>query len=104
MPRDNPAIEAQIGLFYQSLSEKDRRRYAAVAARKRRRGGLSSIARILRCDRHTIAQGMQERTDPEALQHMRIRREGGGRTPRHALIPALDTAFRQVLFAFPIST
>jgi len=97
MPRYGPAIEAQMRRFYHSLSEKDRRRYAAIEARKLGRGGLSYIARILGCDRHTIAQGMQELTDPEALQQTRIRREGGGRKPSHELIPELDTAFLQVL-------
>jgi Rhodopirellula transposase DDE domain len=97
MPRYSPTIEAQMRLFYQSLSEKDRRRYAAIEARKLGRGGLSYIARILSCDRHTIAQGMQELTEPEALKQRRIRRAGGGRKPSHELIPELDTAFLQVL-------
>jgi DDE family transposase len=97
MPRYGPAIEAQMRRFYHSLSEKDRRRYAAIEARKLGRGGLSYSARILGCDRHTIAQGMPELTDPEALQQTRIRREGGGRKPRHERIPELDTAFLQGL-------
>ena len=67
MPRYSPAIEAQMRMFYQSLGEKDRRGYDAIEARKLGRGGLSYIARILNCDRHTIAQGMQEITDPEAM-------------------------------------
>jgi hypothetical protein len=97
MPRYSPTIEVQMRMFYHSLSEKDRRRYAAIEARKLGRGGLTYIARILSCDRHTIAQGMQELTAPEALQQTRIRRAGGGRKPRHELIPELDTAFLQVL-------
>lgn len=97
MPRYSPAIEAQMRMFYQSLSEKDRRRYSAIEARKLGRGGLSYIAHVLSCDRHTIAQGLQELTDPAALQQTRIRRAGGGRKPRHEQIPELDTAFLQVL-------
>jgi hypothetical protein len=84
-------------MFYQSLSEKDRRRYAAIEARKLGRGGRSYIARVLSCDRHTIAQGMAELTDPEALKQTRIRRAGGGRKPCHELLPALAPAFLQVL-------
>ena len=38
MPRYSPAIEAQMRMFYQSLSEKDRCRYAAIEARKLGRG------------------------------------------------------------------
>jgi len=34
MHRYSPAIEEQIAAFYQSLSEKDRRRYAAIEACK----------------------------------------------------------------------
>jgi DDE family transposase len=97
MPRYGPAIEAQMRRFYPSLSEKDRRRYAAIEARQLGRGGLSYLARLLGCDRYTIAQGMPELTAPEALQQTRSRREGGGRKPRHALIPELHTAFLQVL-------
>jgi hypothetical protein len=97
MPRYNPAIEDQMRTFYHSLSEKDRRRYAAIEACKLGRGGLSYIARVLDCDRHTITQGMRELTDPEALMHSRIRRVGGGRKPSDAVIPGLDAAFLQVL-------
>jgi Rhodopirellula transposase DDE domain len=97
MPRYSPAIEAQMRTFYQSLSEKDRRRYAAIEARKLGRGGLSYIARLLSCDRHTMAQGIPELLDPEALQQTRIRRAGGGRKPSHEAIPGLEAAFLQVL-------
>jgi hypothetical protein len=97
MLRYNAAIEAQMRMFYQSLSEKDRRRYAAIEACKLGRGGLSYMARILSCDRHTIAQGMQELLDPEALEQTRIRRAGGGRKPSPEAIPGLDAAFLQVL-------
>jgi hypothetical protein len=102
-PRYNPAIEAQMRAFYQSLSEKDRRRYAAIEACKLGHGGHSYIARVLGCDRHTIAQGMQELTDPDALQHPHIRRSGGGRKPSDEVIPGLDTAFLQVLRELPMN-
>jgi Rhodopirellula transposase DDE domain len=97
MLRYNAAIEAQMRMFYQSLSEKDRRRYAAIEACELGRGGLSYMARILSCDRHTIAQGMQELLEPEALEQTRIRRAGGGRQPSPEAIPGLDVAFLQVL-------
>ena len=93
----SPTIEAQMRAFYQSLSEKDRRRYAAIEACKLGHGGHSYIARVLGCDRHTIAQGMQELTEPDALQQPRIRRGGGGRKPSDEVIPGLATAFLQVL-------
>ena len=40
-------IEAQMRAFYQALSEKDRRRYAAIEARKLGYGGVSYIIRAL---------------------------------------------------------
>ena len=93
----SPEIEEQMEAFYQSLSEKDRRRYAAIEACKLGRGGLSYMARVLSCDRHTIAQGVQELADPAALQRAGIRRTGGGRKQSQEIIPGLDEAFLQVL-------
>lgn len=97
MPTYSFAIADQMRSFYQSLSEKDRRRYAAIEAAKLGRGGISYIARILQCDRHTIRQGLEELDDSEALDQSRIRRRGGGRKPREERIPELERAFLQVL-------
>ena len=97
MPTYSFAIANQMRSFYQSLSEKDRRRYAAIEAAKLGRGGISYIARVLQCDRHTIRQGLEELDDSEALDQSRIRRPGGGRKPREEMIPELERAFLQVL-------
>ena len=43
-------IEQMMRQFYATLSEKDKRRYAAVEARKLERGGMTYIARVLGCD------------------------------------------------------
>ena len=59
--------------FYDSLSEKDRRRYAAVEAEKLGQGGVDYIASVLDCDPKTIRQG---RCDVEQLP----RDEAAGRT------------------------
>jgi len=64
---------------YSSLSEKDRRRYAAIEANKLGRGGITYIASLLGCERHTISLGTHELSDPDALQQTRIRQAGGGR-------------------------
>ena len=93
MHRYSPAIEEQMAALYQSLSEKDRRRYAAIEACKLGRGGLSYMARVLSCDRHTIAQGVQELADAAELQRSSIRRTGGGRKLSQERIPGLDGAF-----------
>jgi hypothetical protein len=90
-------IEDQMRIFYLSLSEKDRRRYAAIEASKLGQGGRSYIARVLGCDRHTILQGRRDLEDPNGLNQSRIRRPGGGRKPSDAVIPELHAAFLQVL-------
>jgi hypothetical protein len=97
MPDYSPAIQEQMRSFHQSLSEKDRRRYAAIEALKLGRGGLTSIADLFGCDRHTIRQGIEELGDSEALNQHHIRRPGGGRKPSDEVIPALHSAFVQVL-------
>jgi hypothetical protein len=59
------------------LSEKDRRRYAAVEAAKFGHGGVEYIARVLGCDPKTIQQGREEleqsEEDPAAG---RVRKKG----------------------------
>jgi hypothetical protein len=97
MPNYSQAIADQMRSFYQSLSEKDRRRYAAVEAVKLGRGGISYMARVLECDRHTIRPGLEEIGDPEALTQSRIRRPGGGRKPCEEGLPDLESAFLRVL-------
>ena len=46
--------------FYRSLSEKDRRRYAAVEAGKLGHGGIAYIARLFDCDPDTIRRGLAD--------------------------------------------
>ena len=43
-------VEVQMVNFYRSLSEKDRRRYAAVEASKLGHGGVAYVARLFGCD------------------------------------------------------
>jgi len=45
---------------YLELSEKDKRRYAAVEAAKLDHGGISYIAELFGCCRQTIASGLEE--------------------------------------------
>ncbi len=66
--------------FYQTPSEKDRHRYAAVEAQRFGYGGITRIAEILGCSVRTIARGLDELpllpNDPAAG---RVRRPGSGR-------------------------
>jgi len=46
--------------FYDTLSEKDKRRYAGVEAMKLGRGGVAYITRVLGCSRKTVLKGLKE--------------------------------------------
>ena len=92
------AIEEQMQRYYRSLSEKDRRRYAAIEAVKLGHGGISYISRVLGCDYRTIKSGMQELSSDEAvLRQPRIRQLGGGRKSAFDTIENLDAAFLRVI-------
>lgn len=92
-----PELEMEMRAFYESLSEKDRRRYAAIEARKLGAGGQQYIASILGCERHTIATGAADLANPAALAQAGIRQAGGGRKASLETIPELEAAFLKVL-------
>lgn len=62
--------------FFQSLNEKDRRRYAGLEAMKLGHGGVSYMSEILGCDRKTVCKGIEEILDPPELEPSRIRKKG----------------------------
>jgi hypothetical protein len=68
--------ERMMKRLFQWLSEKDRRRYAAVEAAKLGHGGIEYIAGLLGCDRQTIQRGQQELQQAEDLAAGRIRKKG----------------------------
>lgn len=75
-----PEIEQLLRQYHQSLSEKDRRRFAALEAIKLGHGGIEYIARILACDPQTIRVGMRELKQlPHDPAGPRVRKLGGGR-------------------------
>jgi hypothetical protein len=64
--------------FFESLSEKDRRRYAAVEAEKLEHGGTEYIAALFGCDPNTIRQGREDVNHlPEDAAEGRVRKKGG---------------------------
>jgi hypothetical protein len=69
-------IEAKMNRLFDWLSEKDRRRYAAVEAAKLGHGGVEYIARIFACDPKTIRQGQMELEEPEDSASGRVRKKG----------------------------
>jgi hypothetical protein len=69
-------MERQMKWFYRSLSEKDRRRYAAVEAEKLGFGGVEYVSRLLECDPKTIRQGREDLQQPEEPVPDRVRKKG----------------------------
>jgi len=72
----SPDIEQKMKRFYDWLSEKDRRRYAAIEALKLGHGGIEHIAKVLQCDPKTIQQGLSELKEPEDAAAGRVRKKG----------------------------
>lgn len=76
----DPATEQRLRDFAETLSEKDRRRFAAIEALQRGYGGIVYIAGVLGCSTKTIERGLKELdhlpNDPAAG---RVRRPGAGR-------------------------
>lgn len=72
-----PAVEQKMKRFFDWLSEKDRRRYAAIEATKLGHGGVEYITRLLGCDPKTVRQGLQELEEPADPADTRVRKKGG---------------------------
>lgn len=88
--RFDEATEKQMRNFFETLSEKDQRRYAAIQARQLGHGGIGYVASVLGCSTRTISRGMAEL---EQLPHDpaagRVRRPGAGRKKGLRLAPML---------------
>jgi hypothetical protein len=73
-----PEVERQMRRLFDSLGEKDRRRYAAIEATKLGHGGIEYIADLLGCDPKTIRQGQSELEGTDNLNTGRVRKKGVG--------------------------
>jgi hypothetical protein len=94
----NQETERVMKRFYDSLSEKDRRRYAGIEALKYGLGGRSYIAKVLGCSRRTVSRGAQEVSQlSRAEVAQRIRRPGAGRKPYEDTWAEIDEKFLRVL-------
>jgi hypothetical protein len=71
-----PGIERMMKRLFNSLREHDRRRYAAIEAKKLGYGGVEYIARVLECDPKTIRQGQAELEEGDDLDTGRVRKKG----------------------------
>ena len=69
-------VEQQMGRFYRSLNERDRRRYAGIEAAKLGHGAIEYVSRLLGCDPKTIRQGIAEIESDEELDNQGQRKKG----------------------------
>jgi hypothetical protein len=80
-----PNIAEQTRAFWQTLSERDRRRFAALEAARLGHGGIEYVADVLGCSTRTIERGIDELdqlpSDPAAG---RVRRPGAGRKKKRS--------------------
>ena len=92
-----PEIERKMKKLFDSLSEDDRRRYAAVEATKLGHGGIEYIAKLLECDPKTIRRGLAELEEGADLDTSRVRKKGGGRKALIEISDILEANFFKVL-------
>lgn len=89
-------VEEFMVCFYNTLSEKDKRRYAAVEAKKLGHGGIRYISELLGCDEKTIMRGLKDlSSNPSHEFH--IRKKGSGRKRALDIINRIDDVFLEVL-------
>lgn len=101
--------EETMRLYYRSLPEDHRRRYAGVEALKIGFGGIAYVARVLGMSRRTVYAGIRELEamgddDHEPPQRpsgdaKRIRRPGGGRPKATRRQTGLEEDFEEILEA-----
>ena len=78
--RLDAVTEQNMRNLFDTLSEKDQRRFAAFQARQLGHGGIQYVAEVLECSRRTIERGIAELdTLPNDPAAGRIRRPGAGR-------------------------
>ena len=90
-------IETQMKAFYDSLNEKDRRRYAAIEAMKLGHGGQIYISNVLGCHFQTVMAGINEITNGTETPDGRIRKPGGGKKKIIDTVENIDDVFFEIL-------
>gem|GEM_PF-2305014 len=68
-------IEARMVCFFESLGERDRRRYAALEVTKLRHGGIAYISQLFGCDAKTIQLGKAEIENPPTVEDLKRQRK-----------------------------
>ena len=97
-PSYRPEVEEHMRNCFISLSEKDRRRYAAVEAVKLGHGGITYLTKLFGCSPELITHGLQDLHQlPHDAAGDRIRRPGGGKKKTEAKQPAVIHHVQQTL-------
>lgn len=92
-------LELQMRDVFHSLNEKDRRRYAAIEARKLGFGGIEYVSQTFGCSRDAIAHGMRELNELAQGDPVgdRVRRPGAGRPVIEEQFPAVPEQLEATL-------
>lgn len=91
------STENNMVIFYHSLSEKDRRRYAAVEAQKIGHGGILYMSILFGCDEKTIQRGIKDLKNNKLLQEESQRKAGAGRKSIEGKYKNINEIFLQIL-------
>jgi predicted transcriptional regulator len=75
----NYDVEKYSILFYNSLSEKDKRLYSGLLSMQLGYYGVRIVSETYNVHKHTVRKGKKELLSGELLPAERIRRKGGGR-------------------------
>lgn len=68
-------IEVRMVAFFNTLGERDRRRYAALEAMKLGHGGIAYISQLFGCDPKTIQHGKSEIENPPTPEDLKRQRK-----------------------------
>ena len=91
-------VEQKMRNVYDSLSEKDRRRYAAAEVVKLGYGGVAYVARLFGCSPESIEHGVRELDQlPADPVGNRIRRPGAGRPTIEEQQPEVIQHVQQII-------
>ena len=72
-------IDKYTALFYNNLSEKDKRLFAGLESMKIGYYGVSTISKKLNINKHTVRAGKKELLSEKLTPCLKIRKKGGGR-------------------------
>ena len=83
--------------YFDTLNEKDRRRYAAIEALKLGHGGQNYISSVLGCHFQTVMAGINEITNDTETPEDRIRKPSGGKKKIIETVENIDEVFLDIL-------